>query len=82
MADLFSVASLFWVSDKNVPADPQRAEKRQELEKMLMNSPFLSQGEKEKMAKVIPLFSDEVIGDLKETLIRQNLRFLQKKSSQ
>ncbi len=52
-----------------------------DLEKLLMSSPFLSEGEKAKMAKVIPLFSDAVLADMQETLIRQNLRFLQKKSA-
>jgi hypothetical protein len=33
------------------------------------------------MRKVIPLFADEVLSGLKETVIRQNLRYLQKKST-
>lgn len=78
MNDLFSSAVAFLPAlDRN--STPERAALVEELETLLKNSAFLSDGEKIQMAKVIPLFTDPIIKDLKETLIRENLRYLQKK---
>lgn len=78
MKDLFSSAVMFYS-----PAEDTNSENRKkavkELEIVLNNSGFLSDGEKEKMKKVIPLFSESIIEDLKQSLIRQNLRHLQRK---
>lgn len=81
MPDLFSQAALFYpkIADN---ASPQRAELIQELEKILNSSAFLREEDKAKMRKVIPIFSDSVIEDLKQSLIRQNLRYLQGKIPQ
>ena len=81
MDDFFSSASLFWSDSGKAGTGEKRTSQMRDLEKLLMSSPFLSEGEKAKMAKVIPLFSDAVLADMQETLIRQNLRFLQKKSA-
>jgi hypothetical protein len=78
MDDLFSAAALF-LPAIDVNSSTTRAQLIQDLEKLLHNSPFLSDTQKEKMAKVIPIFTDEIIQDLKQTLIRQNLRYLQDK---
>lgn len=80
MKDLFSTAAMFYAPvDIGDPA--KREQLIKELETILNNSVFLSDGEKEKMKKVIPMFSESVIEDLKQSLIRQNLRFLQRKMS-
>lgn len=65
---------------KEKDQDPRRLKLIAELEKILFQSPFLSPGEKTKMARVIPYFSNDIIKDLQKTLIRQNLRFLQQKT--
>lgn len=78
MKDLFSSAALFYptITGQN---DPDRKMLIKELETLLNNSKFLSEGEKTKMRKVIPIFSDDIIEDLKQSLVRQNLRYLQQK---
>jgi hypothetical protein len=78
MVDLFSTAQVF-LPKKDDKNDPERMLLIRELKSMLHNSQFLSQGEKDKMEKVIPFFSNSVINDLQQTLVRQNLRYLQKK---
>ncbi len=80
MQDLFSTAAMFYAPVQS--GDPaKRGILVKELETILNNSGFLSDGEKEKMKKVIPMFSESVIEDLKQSLIRQNLRYLQRKMS-
>jgi hypothetical protein len=81
MNDLFSAAD-FFIPAAQARANPRRLKLMEELNVLLDHSPFLSEGEKQKMAKVIPLFSDDVIKDLTQTLIRQNLRYLQDKTAQ
>lgn len=76
MADLFSTAQVFL---KEQAQTPERMLLIRELKTILQKSEFLSDGEKQKMEKVIPLFSNAVLVDLQQTLIRQNLRFLQRK---
>lgn len=80
MRDLFSSSAIF-LKSANQSAGVKRKKSMRDLEKMLMNSPFLSKGEKEKMAKVIPFFGDAILDELKETLIRQNLRYIKNKST-
>ena len=80
MADLFSSAAIFLKPADSSP-NPERKKNMQDLEKILMDSPFLSRVEREKMAKVIPFFSDTILADLKETMIRQNLRYVKNKLS-
>jgi hypothetical protein len=80
MADLFSSATVF-LKSADSSQNPERKKGMQDLEKILMDSPFLSKGEKERMARVIPFFSDAVLSDLKETMIRQNLRYFKIKLS-
>ena len=77
--DLFSTAQLFLPkqADQN---DPERQKIIKELETILNSSPYLTDGEKLNMAKVIPDFSNPIIQDMQQTLIRQNLRFLQSRS--
>jgi len=81
MPDLFANAQLLLPIQPN-QNDPVRLQLIKGLETILHNSPFLTPGEKEKMAMVIPAFSNAMIQDLQQTLIRQNLRFLQSKSKQ
>ena len=76
--DIFSTAAIFYPSVANQD-DPNRKLLVKELETILNNSQFLSKQEVSKMKKVIPIFSDDVIADLKQSLIRQNLRFLKGK---
>lgn len=80
MPDLFSQAQLFLtpVAGQN---DPERRKIVKDLETLLQNSPFYTPGEKQKMADVIPSFTNAIILDLQQTLIRQNLRYLQAKTS-
>ena len=78
MDDLFSSATLF-LPAIDPGATPERKALIEELETLLKNSAFLGEGEKLQMKKVIPLFTDPIIKDLKETLIRENLRYLQNK---
>ena len=78
MQDLFSSAKLYYSPVSNQQTQ-DREQLVKELETILDNSGFLSSGEKEKMKKVIPLFGESIIRDLKQTLIRQNLRHLQRK---
>lgn len=80
MKDLFSSAALFF-NPVNNQKDPKRQALVEELTTILENSKFLTDGEKEKMKKVIPIFSSSIIADLKQSLIRQNLRYLQRKMS-
>lgn len=81
MKDLFSTAAMFYSPVES--ADPASREQLvKELETILNNSGFLSEGEKNKMKNVIPMFSESIIEDLKQSLIRQNLRHLQRKMSQ
>ncbi len=80
MQDLFSTVAMFYSPVQN-GNDASRQQLVKELETILNNSGFLSDGEKEKMRKVIPVFSDSIIADLKQSLIRQNLRHLQRKMS-
>lgn len=79
--DIFSTAAIFYppVPDQD---DPERNLLVEELEKILENSQFLSDLEIKKMKKVIPIFGNDVIRDLKQSIIRQNLRYLQKKMAQ
>ena len=79
MPDLFAAAIPNLAASKKTTADPKRANLMRELELLLSKSTFLSAGEKKKMAAVIPFFSSEIIADLMQTLIRQNLRQLNKK---
>ncbi|MDD3066495.1 MAG: hypothetical protein PHO48_01540 [Candidatus Gracilibacteria bacterium] len=79
MPDLFAAALSNLAASKKSAADPSRAKLMRELELLLGKSTFLSAGEKKKMAAVIPFFSSEIIADLIQTLIRQNLRQLNKK---
>ena len=81
MQDLFSTAAAFFpqVTGQN---DPNRRLLVKELETILEKSRFLSKQEKAKMKKVIPIFSNDVIADLKQSLIRQNLRFLKNKMAE
>ncbi|MBP7057806.1 hypothetical protein KBB06_00530 [Candidatus Gracilibacteria bacterium] len=80
MPDLFSQAQLFLtpVTGQN---DPERQKIVKDLETLLQNSPFYTPGEKQKMAAVIPSFTNAIILDLQQTLIRQNLRYLQSRTS-
>jgi len=80
MKDLFSSAALFF-NPVNNQKDPNRKALVEELTTILENSKFLTDGEKQKMKKVIPIFSNSIIADLKQSLIRQNLRYLQRKMS-
>ncbi len=80
MADLFSVTPQFSLQT-DTDSDPERLRIQEELTTLLQNSAFLSPLEREKMAKVIPFFSTDIMRDLKETLIRENLRFLKFKSN-
>jgi hypothetical protein len=80
MTDLFS-GNIPFFAQGEVLNDPDRLKAIQGLETVLMNSTFLSAGEKEKMKKVIPLFSRAIIEDLKQSLIRQNLRYLNRKTT-
>lgn len=75
---LFSAAAAVLPQISN-NASPQRQGLINELEQLLAKSPFLLESEKANMRKVIPIFNDTMIKDLKQTLIRQNLRYLQKK---
>lgn len=75
--DLFSTAACFLPSIKT-RLNSKRLRLIKELEHLLASSPFLTKGEKEKMRKVIPMFTDQIIQNLKNTLIRQNLRTLHK----
>jgi hypothetical protein len=79
MADLFSTAQLFLSTQEKTP---ERMLLIQELKTLLKNSEFISEGEKKRMEQVIPLFTDAVIKDLQKTLIRQNLRHLQRKMAE
>jgi len=77
---LFSTAAMFY--SPVVTGDSSTREQLiKELETILTNSGFLSEGEKSKMRNVIPMFSESIIEDLKQSLIRQNLRYLQRKMS-
>jgi hypothetical protein len=78
MDDLFTSATVF-LPVGHIQNSAKRSALLKELEMLLKESPFLTKGEKIKMAKVIPLFTDEILVDLKQTLLRQNLRFLQKR---
>lgn len=79
--DIFSTAAIFFPPAANQD-DPNRQLLVKELTTLLDNSQFLSDLEKEKMKKVIPIFGDDVIVDLKQSLIRQNLRYLQGKMAE
>ncbi len=79
MPDLFTNAQLFLPIQPN-QNDPARLQIIKELETILHNSPFLTPGEKENMDKVIPAFPNAMIQELQQTLIRQNLRYLQSRS--
>ena len=78
MPNLFDNAALFFPAI-NTSTNPKRAKLIEELEKLLDTSAFLMEGEKANMRKEIPIFNDEILLDLKESLIRENLRSLQKK---
>ncbi len=78
MADLFTNAARV-LSQIDTKSSPKRIKSIDELMRLLMRSPFLSKGEKEKMAKVIPFFTNDIIEDLKQTLMRHNLRALKTK---
>ncbi len=80
MMDLFSQAQLF-LPPQSGQDDTERQKLIRELETLLNNSPFLTKGEKGKMAAVIPNFTNAIIQDLQQTLIRQNLRYLQSKTT-
>jgi hypothetical protein len=80
MTDLFS-QNIPVLKTQEDPNNPKRLQGIRELETVLKNSPFLSSGEKEKMKKVIPLFPTSIVEDLKQSLIRQNLRYLNKKTT-
>ena len=79
MPDLFANAQLLLPIQPN-QNDPERISLINGLKTLLGNSPFLLPGEKDKMAMVIPAFTNAMIQDLQQTLIRQNLRYLQAKS--
>ena len=79
--DIFSTAAIFYPPAPDQD-DPERKLLVEELEKILENSQFLSQLEIKKMKKVIPIFGNDVIKDLKQSIIRQNLRYLQNKMAQ
>jgi hypothetical protein len=76
MANLFSKTQ---TGQQKQQQTPERMLLIRELRSLLTNSQFLTDGERKKMENVIPLFSDEVIKELQKTLIRQNLRYLQRK---
>jgi hypothetical protein len=79
MADLFATAQFYLPIQTNTD-DPERIKLINGLKTLLNSCPFLTPGEKEKMGMVIPAFNNAMIQDLQQTLIRQNLRYLQSKS--
>lgn len=76
MADLFSTAQVFLPKQE---VNPERMLLIREVKTIIQKSELLSDGEKQKVGKVIPMFSNAVIKDLQQTLIRQNLRHLKRK---
>lgn len=77
--DFFTAAQMYLPQQPN-QQDPERQRIIRELETILNNSPILTPGEKQKMAQVIPAFNNATIQELQQSLIRQNLRYLQAKS--
>lgn len=66
---------------KNTPIQHVYGKKRTLYTKQLFlvieTAPFLTNEEKEQMKKLVPLYSTKVIHNLKQSLIRQGLLFLQ-----
>lgn len=78
MSDLFTNAKLGAESQKTPSA--KKTVLISKLSLLLEKAPFLTDGEKNKMKTVIPLFNDTMIQELCETMIRENLRYLQNKA--
>ncbi len=83
MSSLFDPQRILSASQSSKPPlTPRLIRKREELGAVLMHSPFLSAGEKTKIIEILPIFSIEILDAIRDSLLRENLRTLMKKSSQ
>jgi hypothetical protein len=78
MPNLFETAQEFHQQNKVIKSgDRHKDQLVRELLLILQTAPFLSTTEKEQMAQMIPLFNTRVIRSVKDSLIRQGLRYFQ-----
>jgi len=80
MINLFSKAADFYSRIPHVhQSHPARDEALKKLESVLINTKILPPEQKESLRKIIPFFSTDVLQTLSGTLIRENLRLLNRK---
>jgi len=78
MANLFDTAQEFYLQNPQAQViDKRRKLYTKELLFILETAPFLTESEKAQMESLIPLYSTRVIKNVKDSLIRQGMVFLQ-----
>ena len=77
MPDIFSLSADFY---EHFPSPILLTKKRKillaEVKRILLDALFFSPKKRENMKMLLPFFSTKVLEGLKNTLIRQNLRYL------
>jgi hypothetical protein len=82
MPNLFETAQEFHQKNKVIKSGDQYKDQLvRELILILQTAPFLSTTEKEQMIQMIPMFNARVIRSVKDSLIRQGLRYFQNLNS-
>jgi len=79
MANIFDTAQEFYLQNPQAQiVDKRRKLQTKELLFVLETAPFLTESEKANMESLIPLYSTRVIKNVKDSLIRQGMSFLQR----
>ncbi len=81
MATIFQKAANFLQTHK-VSKEGRRKELMiKELQFILNTAPFLNQGEKERISAVLPFFNQRMLANVKQSLIKQGIRYLKEQSN-
>lgn len=79
MSNIFEKAQEFYTRNPQAQViDKRRKLFTKELMFVLETAPFLTESEKAQMEGLIPLYSTKVIKNVKDSLIRQGMSFLQR----
>lgn len=79
MANIFDTAQEFYLQNPQAQViDKRRKLQTKELLFVLETAPFLTETEKAQMENLIPLYSTRVIKNVKDSLIRQGMMYLQR----
>lgn len=83
MSDPYDIMGQFYANFPSpIPTNPERESLIKDLQETLEGSTFLSKNRRSGMIQVVPFFSNEVIRELKQVLVRENLRHLIQKGDE